>query len=294
MNLKALFKRRVEVERISDGIDIDNINKVVSFNPNHQKNVDTNDPYNPQPRRCKVKGYTCISVFLRKETSSKLDGNPLIYALKNFDKVIEMPDRGSLKYKKMWKFKNPQSDIMALMKRFVAVTKEFEEPFDTIIVIPSSSKLNEYVAKCINRIRGGFFIKKFFKKLTANIVEDLYLDEEFVLREYPVEEQDDKFVAIRTAFDNMRKRNNGMFSYKYFEEEKLRGCVEKSMEIPNDIYHNDNIASRINGKRILVIDDTITTKGTLSESAEALENEYSPRDIVFFTLFSPLIKDKKE
>ena len=77
-----------------------------------------------------------------------------------------------------------------------------------------------------------------------------------------------------------------MFSYKYFHDTKLRKCVSKSMDIYQDIDGND-ISEKINDKRILVVDDTITSKGTLSETAQALNNEtFHPKEIIFFTLFS--------
>lgn len=309
LNIKKLIAvRNGRKSKVKDGIDIYEEDRLVSFNPEHENYIDTNNPYDPKPIYNTIDGCTCISVFLRKETDDRYDGNPLIYALKNFEKVVEYEkNRGKndkekekeKEYRKLWKFKNKtpdinatadvyaKSDIYALLKRFVAVTKEFKEPFDTIILVPSSSKLNTYVAECISKIKKRPIIKRFFYKLTVNEVEENgYLDEDKIIEEYPENEQDAKRAELREALSRMRKLNKGMFSYKYFHDTKLRKCVSKSMDIYQDIDGND-ISEKINDKRILVVDDTITSKGTLSETAQALNNEtFHPKEIIFFTLFS--------
>lgn len=71
---------------IFEGIDVDKENHIVSFNPNHQEYVDTNDPWNPKPIYNEVYGHKVISIFKRKDTENKLDENPVIYALKGIKK----------------------------------------------------------------------------------------------------------------------------------------------------------------------------------------------------------------
>ena len=146
MNLKELKNK------VADGVDIDSQNFLVSFNPNHQNNVDTNDLYNPRPFYDELEGHKVISVFERKSSDSRYDGNPLIYALKNYGKTEEELKKSKSSASK-WRFANPQYDILALMRRFVAVTKEFDIPFDTIVYVPSTSPLNAYVARCTKRIK---------------------------------------------------------------------------------------------------------------------------------------------
>lgn len=120
-----------------EGIELDDVNHIVSFNPNHQEYVNTNDPWNPKPIYNEINGYKVISIFKCKDTENNLDGNSLIYALKGI--------RG-------WKFKNPSYDIFELLRRFVAVTKELKENFDVIITTPSSNKLNTEVLYRVKRI----------------------------------------------------------------------------------------------------------------------------------------------
>lgn len=85
--------------------------------------------------------------------------------------------------------------------------------------------------------------------------------------------------------------NDGNFSYKFFNK-SFRKYVIKSMYI-NDRFttNEEEYANTINGKKILVIDDTVTSGKTISDSAEAILDTYAPESITFLTLFSPLIKD---
>jgi len=70
----------------------------------------------------------------------------------------------------------------------------------------------------------------------------------------------------------MQTKNKGIFSFKYIKPE-LRYCINKSIEYnpeTNVIEH----AAQINGKDVLILDDTITTGQTISEYAKAIMEIY--------------------
>ena len=52
----------------------------------------------------------------------------------------------------------------------------------------------------------------------------------------------------------------------------------------------DKLSGAINGKRILIIDDTISTGKTLLDSVNAIETSFVPKVIKILTLVSPLSK----
>lgn len=91
------------MKSLNEGIDFDVINKIVSFNPKHERNVDTGSLIELKPIYDifidKLTGfkYKLISVFKRKKSTLGLDGNPFIYALKK-----ESGDKSN----KIWKFKS--------------------------------------------------------------------------------------------------------------------------------------------------------------------------------------------
>jgi predicted amidophosphoribosyltransferase len=73
-----------------------------------------------------------------------------------------------------------------------------------------------------------------------------------------------------------------MFSYKYIPT-RLRDKIGNTIRINGGL----NLANEINGKRILILDDTVTTGKTLSDSAKALMSTFAPENITFFTIMIP-------
>lgn len=262
------------VSQILEGIDVDKENLTVGFNPTHQDYIYTNDPWNPKPIYNMVRGYKVISVFSRKMSDDRLDGNPLIYALKGKD----------------WQLKHPKYDIMALLRRFVAVTKELKEHYDVIITIPSSNALNTEILQKVKRlIPHSDAFSDFFQKYSANDVYERFLDSEWLSRTYANEADRKKMHRnIYKALDNMCKLNHGVFSYKFIKPVELRDAIKQSMGISDKYQDEFSYADRINGKNILIIDDTVTSGKTLSDSADAIMEMYDPKSITFLTLFSPL------
>ena len=258
-------------------IDVDSIPHTVGFNPNHQEYVDTNDPWNPYPIYNTINGYKVISVFVRKRTDDRYDANPLLKALKGH---------------KDWTFRDEHYDLMALLRRFVAVTKELNENFDVIITTPSNNQLNNRIFDIVERIiphRAA--IKDFFKKYNANFVLDYMIDDDLIAQMSNTQEQYiDCKKEIERSIMRMNQKNNGIFSYKYIEE-GYRKYVIQSMYISDNVKSNLELANVINGKRVLVLDDTVTSGKTISDSAEALMDTFDPFDITFLTLFSPLTKN---
>lgn len=265
------------VSQVLEGIDIDKENLTVGFNPTHQDYIYTNDPWNPKPIYNMVRGYKVISIFSRKMSDDRLDGNPLIYALKGKD----------------WQLKHPKYDIMALLRRFVAVTKELKEHYDVIITIPSSNALNTEILQKVKRlIPHSDAFSDFFQKYNANDVYERFLDSEWLSRTYANEADRKKMHRnIYKALDNMCKLNRGIFSYKFIKPVELRDAIKQSMGISDKYQDEFSYADRINGKNILIIDDTVTSGKTLSDSADAIMEMYDPKSITFLTLFSPLNKN---
>jgi predicted amidophosphoribosyltransferase len=80
----------------------------------------------------------------------------------------------------------------------------------------------------------------------------------------------------------MQRANDGMFSYKYIPA-KLRNKIGETIYTNKEL----KLADEINGKRILILDDTVTTGKTLSDSAKALMSTFTPASITFFTIMTP-------
>jgi len=239
---------RESINSVLEGLDLDPVYGNVSMNPNHQNYVDTNDAWSPHPYYTTINGYKVISLF-----KNKWEHNPLIWALKN----------------KKWKFKNPRYDVMFILRRLVAVTKELHEKFDVIITTPSSSNLNnELLSKIERLIPHSKSYKNFFVKYSAKEVYDA-LPNMYKKK-------------LGVYFQEMQRANGGAFSYKYIPAD-LRNKIGETIRINGGL----DLANEINGKRILILDDTITTGKTISDSAKALMNTFAPASITFFTIMTP-------
>lgn len=266
---------------LSEGIDVYKDDMTVGFNPNHQNYINTNDPWKPKPIYNEINGNKIISIFERETSEDRNDGNPLIYALKGHK----------------WKFKTPKYDIMALLRRFVAVTKELKDTYDVIITTPSSNSLNKEILYKVERlIPHSDSFADFFMKYTANEVYENFIDSDWLERTYSNENFQTKIHRqLYSAICKMNKPksangNDGIFSYKFIKPIILRNAILQTMKISDKYQDEFTYANRINGKKVLIIDDTVTSGKTLSDSAKAIMGMYDPKSITFLTLFSPLKK----
>lgn len=276
-DLNEVIKDTIQTVIEGIDIDIDSAPHKVGFNPNHQEYVDTNDPWCPYPFYNEVRGYKVISIFERKQTDDRQDGNPLIKALKGH---------------KDWEFRDKHYDLMALLRRFVAVTKELNEKFDVIVTTPSNNALNNEIFKrVIKIIPHTSSIDNFFVKYEANWVYDHLIDTKWLEEKY----NDEVIVwkmkkRIYNSILEMNQKNGGIFSYKYIRPNELREAIVQSMYVSDEYKDDLEYAEKINNKRVLILDDTVASGKTISDSAEALMETFDPKDITFLTLFSPLSK----
>lgn len=266
---------RQELEKLlGEGIDITG-KRTISVNNNNQNYVDTNNSHEPYLFCDTQRGYKTLSIFQRKSTIDKVDSNPLLNALKE---------------RKGWKFNNAKQDLMKLLRNFVAASNLLHK-YDTIIMTPSNNQLNHIVFGFLIRlIKHDSHIEDFFEKMTAEEVYSCMIDDEYIEKNYP-NISDKVYADIDDAFSAMNKYNGGIFSYKYLQRTAYREIIIQSMRI-KDYQHSElNYADKINGKNVLVFDDTITTGKTISDSGKAIKDMFNPNSITYITLFSAIANE---
>jgi len=268
MNFKE-FRKHILLEQelnspLMEGIDIDAYNKTVSFTTKHEKNVDTSTDTNPT--YYKVGEYDVISIFKRIDSENhNFDGNPLIKALKGIDG---------------WKFKNCKKDIKGLLEQFLNIVKKIDSKYDTIILTPSNNELNKRILhKLCEIIKFDNKIEDLFIKLSCEEVLDNGLDRDLIKKSDDIEYT---MGEINRYIDIMIKKNSGYFSYKNVDP-KDRKYFKHTMKLNSDIIKYSEF---INDKMVLILDDTISTGGTISEVCENILKTYTPKDLKIITLFS--------
>ena len=240
---------------IIEGIDIDYINKKVSINLNHENGLDTSIDFNPT--LYKIGDIDVVSIFKRKKYL-KSDGNPLLYALKGLND---------------WRLEN--FDVKLLLKQFIRISEKIDPVYDTIIKVPSSNDLNNIfmdrlnkILKCSNEIEFGLH------KLDAEVVWDNGVD----FTNMSKNESDN----MTSSFERM----SVCFSFKYIPT-NLRKYIKKIYK-DNWIGDELDVADKINGKNVLILDDTISSGTTISLFTNDIIEMYDPKKITVITLFSKI------
>lgn len=252
---------------IIEGLNIDPNEKTVSLTDNHNKGLDLSLINNPVYSI--YKGYNVISIFKRTKlydiNDIQRDGNPFIYALKN---------------KNGWKFKITDKEIHKYIKRFLEICKKIKSSYDTIIITPSSSDINEKFMKAIsNQVNCKDIINEYFVKLSKEeIIDDDLIDKEQIQNDHH-NEYNKVLAEINRSFRRMKGES---FEAKYVKKEYLKYIKYISTN------SNNNIRDKIDNKNILLLDDTISSGETLSQCIEGIIANFNPKSITIITLLSQL------
>lgn len=257
---------------INEGIDFDPHTKTVSYNPSHEKNVDTSIEHNPTMDGDIVPNVQVWSIFKRKR-GLRGDGNPLVYALKG---------EGG------WTFRD-ESDRNAIEKQFDAIATKFATmyPVGVTILMPSGSELNMHIADVvISKSRNAELIKGVICKLTTEEVDDIVLDFNSKFRDFYKDEFNSKYYELGRYLDLMDKERNGYFSRHLIKNNQMRDVLDSTLKLSDDRFAE--FANKINGQDVLIIDDTISRGQSIKEACQIMLESYAPKSITVLTLLSKL------
>ena len=266
--LKESFKKSYTNDfdnYIVEGLNIDVDNKTVSLTDAHNSGIDFSLVNNPVYD--KHNGYDVISIFKRTSltdiNNTQRDGNPFIYALKN---------------KNGWKFNITSEEINKYIRRFLNICKKINNKYDTIIITPSASELNEKFMKAISRqVDANNIINEYFVKLSKEeIIDDDLIDIERIRNDYG-----NSFNKVMSEIHRSFRRMKGeTFEAKYVKKEYLKYI--KYIETNGD----DDIRKYIDDKDILLLDDTISSGETVSQCINGILSNFIPKSITIITLLS--------
>ena len=250
---------------IVEGLNIDVDNKTVSLTYKHNSSIDFSLVNNPVYD--KHNGYDVISIFKRTPltdiNNTRRDGNPFIYALKN---------------KNGWKFNITSEEINKYIRRFLNVCKKIKDKYDTIIITPSASNINEKFMNVISKqVNADKIINEYFVKLTKEeIIDDDLIDIERIRNDYG-----NSFNKVMSEIHRSFRRMKGeTFEAKYVKKEYLKYI--KYIETNGD----DNIRKYIDDKNILLLDDAISSGETVSQCINGILSNFIPKSITIITLLS--------
>lgn len=269
-DLKLRKTIREEIERyLNEGIDFDPETRTVSYNPSHEENVDTSLDNNPSFDRELVSGIEVWSIFRRKR-GLRGDGNPLVYALKG----------------EGWTFRS-EADRIAIEKQFDAIAAKFAKfyPIGVTIVMPSSNTLNDHIADVVmSKSKNAELIEGVICKMTTEEVDNIVLSPNSKFREIYKDSFNAAYYQLGKYLDEMDEKKNGTFSRHFVKDPQMRDAIDITLKLSEDRYAE--FANKINGKDILIIDDTISRGQTIKEACDIIMTSYAPNSVTVLTLLS--------
>lgn len=274
---------------LNEGIDVDNIAHTVTFNPTHEKLVNTSRKTNPSANKGifsngftksdkdaytngTFNNITVWSIFKRFGNGTLYDGNPLIYALKGENK---------------WKFSSDENKkkfferVDLIIKKFLKMATP-----DTIIVLPSSNKLNQQFAEMFVANSNCKIINDVLLKITVNDVIDCVYEEDSEFRIFYGADFDAKYnELVNTINRNIRKNklnsDSIIFKRHWITDDEMRNVIDRTMVL-NCLSYGDDI----NNKKVLLVDDIISRGASIREAIKVLKQQYDPLKIDVITLLS--------
>lgn len=268
------------MENLFEGIKVEILEdkNIVSYDVSNENMVVTGNHITwPQPLRgiyidpTTGRRFKVISIFERKESGIDgiSDGNPIVYAWK---------------CEKNYIFRS-EIDKKRIINQFKRITSELKESYDTIIQIPSTNKINQEISEELMQIvdHKRFIDDLILKTLKEQIWED-NIDLASIAKKFGNNQQNiQKFLKkLRSCFDRMPTQ---YFQYHFIPPTYRRFINQKFAFYHDDIIENSKY---FNNKKVLIVDDTISTGRTISDFSKVIIESFSPKELVVFTAFSAL------
>lgn len=271
-NILSLMERVEGKKIIKEGIDIDYNNLTVAYNPSHQNNVDTSIENNPTVSNEYGEGITVYSLLMRK-SNDIMDGNPLLYAFKG--------ENG-------WQFRTDK-DKEAILNQIDIIAQKFANmyPLGFTVLIPSGNHLNRMIGEIVKRKgKDVLIVDDVLTKITTEEVMDIVLEKGSQFHIYYQNAMDTALRQLKIYLDKMDEEKGGYFTRHYIRDAKMRDVLNKTLKLSNDAVAR--YSKSIDGKDVLLIDDSISRGQTIKEACKILMENYEPKSITVLTLFSKL------
>lgn len=284
---ETFCSNREKEKFLVEGLIVDERRKKVRLADENDDGVDfSNEKYLEYKYRFDNTIIDVISIFRRtwlKGRYDELDGNPFIYALKNQENNHND-----------WQFDITDAEIHKYIRRFLEVCDSIDKEYDTIIMVPSSHDINRrFMDVIFNRVKATDKIEDmFYKTLKTDAYDsrDLEAIEKYCEKKCNYDYrraarlEETVLEEIDSSFDNMPG--------KYFKAAKMNKAYIrfiKRIVTPNKKYTVEKASEVIREKRVLVLDDTLSTGSTISACVQNIQR-YGPAKLQVITLLSNDLK----
>ena len=199
----------------------------------------------------------------------------------------------------IWSF-NDNNNKQMFWERFELLLKMFIEQHknetDYTIVIPCSDRYNKNVVKSIKDIAANVGIKYVVEQglhtVSTEVVEDFVYANDSYFKQYYGDEWEDYLPTLKKYLDRMDNENNGLFKYHLIDDKDMRMSIINTLEIDKEyafLYER-----YVNGKNVLIVDDSITYGQSIRNAIHAIAQAYVPKSVSVLTMFSQFWKNNGE
>lgn len=267
--------------------------KLVTWTDLHEEGLDTSLKTNPicNCGMFEFNGHKIpvISTFKRKASKYvKGDGNPALYALKK-ERNFELTNQQAF----LKRFNLILDTLVQTLDDILVLLPDhyFHWHPDTLIPLPSTNPLNTYITKSVaSKFKGVNAVDNALRKLTYQEILDCINDDEnmvyydfwsaLIANNFPIEDPQN---IIRDLYNEFKKADptlQGTFKRHAIKNLKIRNAITHTMAL-NMAYYDE-----INGKNIVLLDDSITFGASIKETLKLLHTMYEPKSIIIITMFS--------
>ena len=247
-----------------EGINVDG--RKVTMTDKHEKLVNTSLINNPTCTKDIIPRIEVWSLFQRK-VGGLNDGNPLLYALKG-EKDYELTNQEFV-YKR----------IEDLCELFI----QKHPNMSATIAVPSTNPLNKYFTSLYKRKSNNtMVIDNLFVKMSVEEVDDYIYKKDSAFRKKYGAQYEQKHQMFEHYCSAME---DGIFRLHLIKDIEMRKVIDRTIKLEDKFY--GTYMSAINGKDILILDDSITTGQSLREVYQIIADCYEPKSITILTLMSP-------
>ena len=270
--LISLIKNAILENIEKEGIDV-NPQRQVTLTDKHENLVNTSLVNNPTCTKDVIPSIEVWSLFQRK-SGGMSDSNPMLYVLKK---------------EKGYTLTNPK----IVYKRIEDLCEQFIQNHPNMsatLAIPSTNQLNKYLLNTFKKkSQNTMIIDNLLVKLSVQEVDDYIFKEDSMFRkQYGAQYEQ----AYEMFVNYCSKMKDGIFRIHLIEDMKMRKVIDHTIKIADQFY--GKYLSAINGKDILIMDDSITTGQSLREVYQIIADCYEPKSITILTLMSPLYTEDGE
>lgn len=152
------------------------------------------------------------------------------------------------------------------------------------ILIPCGNHLNGMIANTLQQKASNItIVDDVLTKITTEEVLDMAITKDSPFIKYYINNIEQAIHQLKMYLDKMDEKQGGYFTRHFVKDGQMRDVLTRTLKTSDDAAAR--YAKDIDGKDVLLIDDSINQGQTIREAISILSENYEPNSITVLTLF---------